>query len=103
GIEAASVAEAARQIVARGSDPAGPIDIETRYVLEDVPFGLVPTIYLAQLAGVAAPLHKCGVELLSAAYGRDFRSDNDLLRELGPMDHKTLINRVTDGFAVPDP
>lgn len=102
GIQCTSVAEAARQLVARDSDPAGPVDIETRYVLEDVPFGLVPTIYLAQLAGVAAPLHKCGVELLSAAYGRDFRLDNDILPELGPMEHRTLIKRVTDGFSTAD-
>jgi opine dehydrogenase len=102
GIDSASVVDAARQLVARGSDPAGPVDTETRYVTEDVPFGLVPTLFLARLAGVAAPLHKSGVDLLSAAYSRDFRSENDLLAELGPMNAQTLLKHVTDGYAPAD-
>lgn len=102
GIECTSVVEAARQLVERGSDPTGPVDLETRYITEDVPFGLVSTLFLAQLSGIAAPLHKSGVDLLCAAYGRDFRSENDILAELGPMSKRTLLKRVTDGYAPVD-
>lgn len=82
GISAESVAEASAILVEQGKDPAGPKDISTRYVLEDVPFGLIPVIMLAELANVEAPLHKSGVEILNACYGKNFAGDNDLLSEL---------------------
>ena len=56
--------------------------MNSRYVLEDVPFGLLPTILLGRLARSPAALHEAGVALFSAAYGRDFTQDNDLLPEL---------------------
>jgi opine dehydrogenase len=57
--------------------------VNSRYILEDVPFGLLPTILLGRLAGSPATLHESGVALFSAACGRDFAQDNDLLPELG--------------------
>lgn len=63
----------------------GPTTLDTRYVTEDVPFGLVPTIRLAALAGVPVPLHKAGVTLMSALYGRDFAAENDILPQLGAL------------------
>nr|WP_172691238.1 NAD/NADP octopine/nopaline dehydrogenase family protein [Agrobacterium radiobacter]ASK48946.1 NAD/NADP octopine/nopaline dehydrogenase [Agrobacterium radiobacter] len=82
GITADSVAEASAILVERGNDPLGPADTETRYVLEDVPFGLVPAIQLAELADVDVPLHRSGVEILNACYGRSLSGDNNLLGEL---------------------
>lgn len=69
----------------------GPNTIETRYVLEDVPFGLVPMVLLARRVGSRAILHESGIALLSAAYGRDFARENDLLPELD-----------LDGLTVPE-
>lgn len=51
-------------------------------MLEDVPFGLEATAQLGRMAGAPAPLHEAGVTLLSAAYGRDFSRENDLLNAL---------------------
>jgi opine dehydrogenase len=79
-----SVAEMAAVIDARGPTPNGPTSLDTRYVLEDVPFGIVPIERLGRIAGVATPLHTAGIELFNALYGRDFRSDNDLLAALPP-------------------
>jgi opine dehydrogenase len=57
--------------------------LDTRYVLEDVPFGLVPTARLGCLANRPAVLHEAGIALLSALYGRDLASANDILPALG--------------------
>jgi opine dehydrogenase len=52
-------------------------------VTEDVPFGLVPTARLGRLVGQPAPLHEAGIALLSALYGRDLATENDLLPGIG--------------------
>jgi opine dehydrogenase len=75
----------AADLAARGADPNGPATLETRYVLEDVPFGLWPTVRLAELAGVDARLHRAGVDVFSALYGRDFAAENDILPVLEPL------------------
>lgn len=79
----AGVFEMNQQMFSQGSSALGPRTAESRYVLEDVPFGLVPTVALAQLCGVPVPLHEAGIALFSAAYGRDFTQENDLLRAIG--------------------
>ncbi len=99
-ISGGSVSEISSILVGRGSDPAGPKSVDTRYVLEDVPFGLIPTLHLAKAAGVSAPLHESGVRILSACYGRDFSEENDLLPDLGPLDLPTLKERVVTGYAI---
>jgi hypothetical protein len=70
---------------------AGAPLVASGYVTEDVPFGLVPTIRLAGLAGVLVPLHESGVQLMSALYGRDFAAENDILPRLGPLSREMLI------------
>jgi opine dehydrogenase len=79
----ASVSEMNQEMHRQGRGGLGPATVNSRYVLEDVPFGLLPTILLGRLAGSRATLHEAGVALFSAAYGRDFAQDNDLLPELG--------------------
>jgi opine dehydrogenase len=98
GITDSSVAEISLSLAKRGNDPRGPADLRTRYVLEDVPFGLIPTLALAQMSDVEAPLHRSGVEILSACYGRTFEADNDLLGELGTLDANTLVKLAVDGY-----
>ena len=79
----ASVSEMNQEMHRQGRGGLGPATVNSRYILEDVPFGLLPTILLGRLAGRPATLHESGVALFSAAYGRDFAQDNDLLPELG--------------------
>ncbi len=97
-----SVHEMAQEINRRrGGNPPGPNTTDTRYVLEDVPFGLVPMMELGRLAGVPMPLHQAGVELFGTLYGRDFRAENDLLGDLGLADMSaTQLQRlVRAGYA----
>ncbi|CAH1696681.1 2-dehydropantoate 2-reductase [Hyphomicrobiales bacterium] len=76
------VGEMARVLHGRGRAVMGPTTLNTRYILEDVPFGLLPTIGIARVAGVPIPLHEAGINLFSALYGREFRTENDILPEL---------------------
>jgi opine dehydrogenase len=80
------------ELAQRPNDVSGPTTLNSRYVVEDVPFGLVPTIRLASLAGVPAPLHESGVALMSALYGRDFAAENDILPRLGPLTRERLAS-----------
>jgi opine dehydrogenase len=72
------VGDAGAILAARDANP-GPASTETRYITEDVPFGLVPSTMLAHIAGVPMPLHEGGISIFSALYDRDFRAENDLL------------------------
>jgi opine dehydrogenase len=98
GVSGDSVAGIYFNLAASGKDPQGPRDIDTRYVLEDVPFGLVPMLRLAGISGASARLHECGVELLQACYGRDFAAENDILDALGPLDRDRLGRLVVRLF-----
>jgi opine dehydrogenase len=79
----ASVSEMNQEMHRQGRGGFGPKTADSRYVLEDVPFGLLPTVVLGRLAGRPAALHESGMAIFSAAYGRDFTQDNDLLPDLG--------------------
>ncbi len=78
----ASISEMNQQMHDEGRGGSGPSTAESRYVLEDVPFGLVVTEVLGQLAGRPTVLHTSGIEIFSALYGIDFRARNDLLKSL---------------------
>jgi opine dehydrogenase len=79
----APLGEMARALAARGDNPQAPATLDSRYVTEDAPFGLVPTARLGRLAGRPASLHEAGIALLSALYGRDLAAENDLLPGIG--------------------
>jgi opine dehydrogenase len=82
GAPMGSASEMHQAMHAMGKGGAGPTTADSRYVTEDVPFGLVPTAKLGRLAGRPAPLHDAGIALFSAMYGRDFGAENDLLAAL---------------------
>lgn len=75
-------AEMAVAIHAKYGGPPGPTTLEHRYVLEDVPFGLVFYETLARIVDVPVPNLSASITLISSAYGRDLRQDNPLLQEL---------------------
>lgn len=62
----------------RGGKPPGPRSLDTRFVLEDVPFGIVPLVRLARRVDVPVPVHDAGLTLMNALYGRDFSKENDV-------------------------
>mmetsp|Transcript_28957 Transcript_28957/g.57808 ORF Transcript_28957/g.57808 Transcript_28957/m.57808 type:complete len:584 (+) Transcript_28957:77-1828(+) len=69
------------------TDVLGPAVANSRYVLEDVPYGLVLTVILGKLVKRPAVLHESGIRIISAMYGRDFITENNLLEGLGLIDN----------------
>ncbi|MEW9613391.1 NAD/NADP octopine/nopaline dehydrogenase family protein [Shinella sp. S4-D37] len=81
-VERGSIDNMAQAIALTRPHVKGPTSTDTRYVTEDVPFGLQAMVELAAITGVAMPLHQSGIELFSALYGTEFRSQNDILPRL---------------------
>ena len=82
-IPIASISEMNQLMHEQGNGGTGPATADSRYVTEDVPYGLVPTVALGRLTGRPALLHEAGVRLFSAMYGRDFTAENELINALG--------------------
>jgi opine dehydrogenase len=82
GVAPGSVAEMSRAVYAKRPELMGPKTLNTRFVTEDVPFGLLPLELLGRMAGLAVPLHSAGIAVFSAVYSRNFRAENDLLPAL---------------------
>jgi opine dehydrogenase len=100
GVPLASLAEMAAAVYIQRPGLLGPQSLDTRYVTEDVPFGLVPLTALSRSAEVEMPLHRAGIALFSALYGRDFCADNDILPALGlaELDRKAIHERARGGW-----
>lgn len=81
-VPVASISEMNQQMHARGNGGTGPATADSRYVTEDVPYGLVPIAVLGKLVGRQAILHEAGIAIFSAMYGRDFTAENALLNAL---------------------
>jgi len=79
----ASVSAMNQEMHCDGRGGTGPATADSRYVTEDVPYGLAVTAKLGELTGRPAKLHRAGVEVFSALYGRDFFAENTLLGALG--------------------
>ncbi|MDQ7793653.1 MAG: NAD/NADP octopine/nopaline dehydrogenase family protein [bacterium] len=60
-----------------------PREVNSRYLHEDVPAGLVPLAALGQLTGVTTPAISAIVDLASVAVGADFRAAGRTLERMG--------------------
>jgi opine dehydrogenase len=61
----------------------GPVTLDTRYLFEDIPTGLVPLSALGRAVGVSTPTMDAVVELSIALLGRNFRQEGRNLENLG--------------------
>lgn len=61
----------------------GPIDVNSRYITEDVPQGLVMMESLGKSLGVATPIATALIEIAGAALGTDFRENGRTPERLG--------------------
>ncbi|HTP98976.1 MAG TPA: NAD/NADP octopine/nopaline dehydrogenase family protein [Casimicrobiaceae bacterium] len=90
-----TLAQIAAELHRRRGGPPGPASLDTRFVLEDVPFGLVCNEALARVAGVSVPSTAATITVHCDLYGQDFRGENSLIAELGLRDTSpaTLLAR----------
>ncbi|WP_196907258.1 NAD/NADP octopine/nopaline dehydrogenase family protein [Candidatus Symbiopectobacterium sp. 'North America'] len=77
-----TLSEIAAELHRRRGGPSGPVDINTRFILEDTPYGLVFAEAIARKAGIALPLHSASITLASAVWQCDLREQNDVLPSL---------------------
>jgi opine dehydrogenase len=61
----------------------GPTTLNTRYLFEDIPTGLVPLSLLGRTTGIATPIMESVVTLGNALLGRDFWREGRSLEKLG--------------------
>lgn len=99
-IEPGPLEEMMPQVVRHRRAVNGPTSLDTRYVTEDVPYGLVATLKLAGVAGVPMPLHAAGVLLFSSLYRRDLAAGNLILPEIAAAfaDRDSLRRATRDGW-----
>ncbi len=64
----------------------GPTTIETRYLFEDLPTGLVPLSFLGKAIGVKTPAIDSVIELGSILLGKNFWEEGRTLEKLGLAD-----------------
>ena len=101
GVAIASLDAQSRAVHASRGSPAGPTSLATRYLTEDVPYGLAFIARLGRSNGVAVPVAEGCVALASAALGRDLAAENTLLALSGleGLPAAALLAIARDGFA----
>ncbi len=76
----------------------GPLTVDSRYISEDVPQGLVLLETLGGKLGVATPVCTALIEIAAAALGRDLRAEGRTVERLG---HPILQQIIDDKNADP--
>ncbi|WP_342358782.1 NAD/NADP octopine/nopaline dehydrogenase family protein [Terrarubrum flagellatum] len=79
-----SLAAMAAEVHRQRGGPPGPKSLQTRFVIEDVPFGIVPLVRIGRRFNMPMTLHEAGVKLFDALYGCSFEQMNDLLEADSP-------------------
>ena len=69
----------------------GPTKVDSRYISEDVPQGLVMMEALGSALGVATPICTALIEIASAALGRSMRAEGRTPESLGIENIKTIL------------
>jgi len=77
----------------------GPKSMKVRYIIEDVPTGLVPITSFAQTAGIPTPASRGIVDIACVMYGRDFWTEGRSMENLGLAGMKAdqILDYVSQG------
>ena len=70
----------------------GPQSVNSRYITEDVPQGLVLMESLGQVLNIPVPVCTALIELASASLKTDFRKDGRTLKRLGEENVRRILN-----------
>ncbi|MFO7773265.1 MAG: NAD/NADP octopine/nopaline dehydrogenase family protein [Dehalococcoidia bacterium] len=79
---------------------SGPSSVKSRYVTEDIPYGLVPIAKLARKFNVATPLTDSVIQFASVINQTNYWEDGLSLEELGIADltKEELVKGLQEGF-----
>jgi opine dehydrogenase len=83
GTTTPTLAEIAAELHAKRGGPPGPTDTGTRFLGEDVPYGLAFCEVLGAAAGVSMQATQTLVQMASLVLDRDLAAENDLIDALG--------------------
>jgi opine dehydrogenase len=80
--------------------PTGPVSLTSRYFTEDVPYGLAFYAVMGRVVGVETPCNDACVALASAACGRRFTAENEIVGALGldRLSASDLLALARDGY-----
>ena len=76
----------------------GPVVVDSRYISEDVPQGLVMLEALSQHLGMATPVCTALIEIATAALGRDLRAEGRTLERLGEENIRKIFDDCGHSF-----
>jgi opine dehydrogenase len=76
------LADIAAELHAKRGGPPGPTDVATRFLSEDVPYGLVFTLALGHVAQVRTPATEATAAMAGMLVGSDFAAANDFIYAL---------------------
>lgn len=73
--------------------------MDYRYITEDVPFGLIPSVEFFKQFGFEYTVHKALVDVICAVCKRDFYKEARTMEQLGiaGMDREQLIRYLETG------
>ncbi|MCL2896877.1 NAD/NADP-dependent octopine/nopaline dehydrogenase family protein [Brenneria tiliae] len=94
------LADIAAELHRRRGGPAGPTSMDTRFILEDTPYGLAFAEAIAQKAGITLTLHSSVINVVAAIWKKDLRRQNNILPELGleAMSLSEFDRVICDGY-----
>lgn len=77
----------------------GPNDLNSRYLTEDIPFGLVPWAMLGSLLEVPMPLINGFIDMINVVHERDWRKEGLNADEMGieGLNREQLLHYVRTG------
>lgn len=78
---------------------SGPNDLNSRYLTEDIPFGLVPWTAIAEQIGVPMPLTNGFIDIINVVHEKNWRKEGCGAEDLGlaGMTKEQLLRYVYDG------
>ncbi|MGH0632174.1 NAD/NADP octopine/nopaline dehydrogenase family protein [Bacillus pacificus] len=77
---------------ANNHSPKGPNEVDSRYITEDVPEGLVLLESLGEYFNVPTPICSSLINIASGALKRDFRANGRSIKRLGESEFRELMN-----------
>jgi opine dehydrogenase len=90
GTTSAKLADIAAELHAKRGGPPGPTAIDSRFLFEDVPFGLAFCLELGRIASTAMPATRTLVETASLVTGEDLAGRNELAIALA-LESETVL------------